>query len=328
VAVDTSIGIATFPKDGTEADQLLKNADLALYSAKGSGRGTYRFFRSEMNARMTERRDLELELRAGFVNGEFEIFYQPLVNLQSGEVTSCEALLRWDNPKLGSVPPDIFIPVAEEIGLMTRLGEWVIRNACAEAVNWPGHVTLAVNISPVQFRSLNLVQIITHALASTGLAPKRFEIEITEALMLEHTEDTLKTLNQLRTLGVRVAMDDFGTGYSSLSYLQKFPFDKIKIDQAFIKGLSADSESSAIVRAVTGLAGSLKMVTTAEGVETEAQRALVSALGCTEMQGFLFSSALPSAEIRKILGAARSSAEPCDGWRESSVLARLARPAV
>ena len=301
VTVDTSIGISIYPSDGTNAEQLLKNADLALYSAKGSGRGTYRFFENEMDARMTERRNLELDLRAGFVNGEFEIHYQPLVNLESGEVSCCEALLRWNSSKRGSVPPQTFIPVAEEIGLMPRIGEWVIRTACAEAVKWPENVTVAVNVSPVQFRSQNLVQIIVNALATTRLAANRLEIEITEALLLEHTEDTLKILNQLHALGVRIAMDDFGTGYSSLSYLQKFPFDKIKIDQTFIKELSSDSDSTAIVRAVTGLAVSLQMITTAEGVETEDQRAIVTELGCTEMQGYLFSAARPAAEILDLL---------------------------
>ena len=303
VTVDTSIGISIYPSDGADADQLLKNADLALYSAKGSGRGTYRFFENEMDARMTERRNLELDLRAGFVNGEFEIHYQPLVNLESGNVTSCEALLRWNSPKRGSVPPQTFITVAEEIGLMPRIGEWVIRTACAEAVKWPDEVTVAVNVSPVQFRSQNLVQIIINALATTRLAPNRLEIEITEALLLEHTEDTLRILNQLHGLGVRIAMDDFGTGYSSLSYLQKFPFDKIKIDQTFIKELSEGSESTAIVRAVTGLAVSLHMITTAEGVETEDQRAIVTELGCTEMQGYLFSAARPAGEILDLLMA-------------------------
>ena len=301
VTVDTSIGISIYPSDGADAEQLLKNADLALYSAKGSGRGTYRFFENEMDARMTERRNLELDLRAGFVNGEFEIHYQPLVNLESGDVSCCEALLRWNSSKRGSVPPQTFISVAEEIGLMPRIGEWVIRTACAEAVKWPENVTVAVNVSPVQFRSQNLVQIIVNALATTRLAANRLEIEITEALLLEHTEDTLKILNQLHALGVRIAMDDFGTGYSSLSYLQKFPFDKIKIDQTFIKELSSDSESTAIVRAVTGLAVSLQMITTAEGVETEDQRAIVTELGCTEMQGYLFSAARPAAEIRDLL---------------------------
>lgn len=301
VTVDTSIGISIYPSDGADAEQLLKNADLALYSAKGSGRGTYRFFENEMDARMTERRNLELDLRAGFVNGEFEIHYQPLVNLESGNVTSCEALLRWNSPKRGSVPPQTFIPVAEEIGLMPRIGEWVIRTACAEAVKWPEEVTVAVNVSPVQFRSQNLVQIIINALATTRLAANRLEVEITEALLLEHTEDTLRILNQLHGLGVRIAMDDFGTGYSSLSYLQKFPFDKIKIDQTFIKELSTGSDSTAIVRAVTGLAVSLQMITTAEGVETEDQRAIVTELGCTEMQGYLFSAARPAGEILDLL---------------------------
>ncbi len=307
VVVDASIGISLFPSDGADADQLLINADLALYSAKGSGRGgTYRFFENEMNIRMAERLNLELKLRAGFVNDEFEVHYQPLVNLKSGSVTCCEALLRWHNPTLGSVSPEVFIPIAEEIGLIARIGEWVIRNACAEATGWPEEVTVAVNVSPVQFRSQNLVQIITHALASTGLAPNRLEIEITEALLLEHTEDTLKILNQLHTLGVRIAMDDFGTGYSSLSYLQKFPFDKIKIDQSFIMRLSDDRESAAIVRAVTGLARSLDMITTAEGVETEAQLVIVTALGCTEMQGYLFSAARPASEIVKLLHAGQA----------------------
>ncbi len=301
VTVDTSIGISIYPSDGADAEQLLKNADLALYSAKGSGRGTYRFFENEMDARMTERRNLELDLRAGFVNGEFEIHYQPLVNLERSDVTCCEALLRWNSSKRGSVPPQTFISVAEEIGLMPRIGEWVIRTACAEAVKWPENVTVAVNVSPVQFRSQNLVQIIVNALATTRLAANRLEIEITEALLLEHTEDTLKILNQLHALGVRIAMDDFGTGYSSLSYLQKFPFDKIKIDQTFIKELSSDSESTAIVRAVTGLAVSLQMITTAEGVETEDQRAIVTELGCTEMQGYLFSAARPASEILDLL---------------------------
>ena len=325
VAVDTSIGISIFPNDGSDADQLLKSADLALYSAKGSGRGTYRFFENEMDARMTERRNLELDLRAGFVNGEFEIHYQPLVNLETGDVTSCEALLRWNSPKRGCVPPQTFIPVAEEIGLMPRIGEWVIRTACAEAVKWPQQVTVAVNVSPVQFRSQNLVQIIVHALATTRLAPNRLEIEITEALLLEHTEDTLRILNQLHTLGVKIAMDDFGTGYSSLSYLQKFPFDKIKIDQTFIKELSNGSDSTAIVRAVTGLAVSLHMITTAEGVETEDQRAIVTELGCTEMQGYLFSAARPADEILNLLLSSQSEQQRrLTAWLKDST--NISRP--
>lgn len=303
VVVDTSIGISISPNDGTEAEQLLKNADLALYSAKGSGRGTYRFFENEMDVRMMERRNLELDLRAGFVNGQFEIHYQPLVNLASGQVSSCEALLRWDHPVRGAVSPQVFVPLAEEIGLITRIGEWVIRTACAEAANWPEHITVAVNVSPVQFRSQNLVQIVIQALATSGLAPGRLEIEITESVLLDQTENTLTILQQLHALGVRIVMDDFGTGYSSLSYLQKFPFDKIKIDQAFIKGLADGNEAAAIVRAVTGIADSFHMTTTAEGVETEGEREIVTALGCTEMQGHLFCAARPAREIGKMLSA-------------------------
>ena len=301
VVVDASIGIALSPNDGTDAGQLLKNADLALYSAKGAGRGTYHFFEHEMDVRMMERRSLELDLRAALVKGEFEIHYQPLVNLERDTISCCEALLRWNHPERGSVSPQVFIPLAEEIGLITRIGEWVIRNACAEAAGWPEDVTVAVNVSPVQFRGQNLVQIVTHALASSGLAPERLEIEITEAILLERTEETLAILNQLHSLGVRITMDDFGTGYSSLSYLQKFPFDKIKIDQAFITDLAKNGESIAIVRAVTGIAGSFKMETTAEGVETERQRAIVASLGCTEMQGHLFSAARPAHEIAEML---------------------------
>jgi diguanylate cyclase (GGDEF)-like protein len=306
VVVDTSIGIALSPGDGDDAEHLLKHADLALYCAKGSGRGTYCFFENAMDVRMTARRNLELDLRAAFVNGEFEIHYQPLINLEHNTVSCCEALLRWHHPERGQVPPQEFVPVAEEIGLITRIGEWVIRSACAEASNWPEEVAVAVNVSPVQFRSQNLVQIVINALATSGLAPGRLEIEITEAILLEQTEETLAILNQLHSLGVRISMDDFGTGYSSLSYLQKFPFDKIKIDQAFIGELTAEGESSAIVRAVTSMAASFKMTTTAEGVETASQRAIVTALGCTEMQGYLFSAARPANEILALITSHKS----------------------
>ena len=300
IIVDTSVGIAVSPDDGTTPKDLIKNADLALYGAKASGRGTYRFFEKEMDARMMERHALELDLRKALVNGEFEVHFQPLVNLERDEISCCEALLRWEHPDRGFISPDRFIPLAEETGLISRIGDWVIRTACEEAANWSDEVTLAVNISPVQFRNQNLVQVITHALAASGLAPERLELEITEAILLEQTEATLATLNQLHALGVKIAMDDFGTGYSSLSYLQKFPFDKIKIDASFISGLSVRQESSAIVQAVTGLAKSFHMVTTAEGVETEEQLRMVRELGCTEMQGYLFSRACSSAEIAKL----------------------------
>lgn len=306
VTVDTSIGIALYPQHGSGVETLIKNADLALYHAKRGGRGTCRFFEHDMDVRMLERRGLERELRAALANGEFEIHYQPLLNLDNDRITSCEALLRWNNPARGSVSPHTFMAIAEEIGLIGTIGEWVIRTACAEAAKWPDDVTVAVNVSPVQFRGHQLLQTVTGALAASGMRANRLEIEITEEVLLEQTEETLATLRQLQGLGVRIAMDDFGTGYSSLSYLQKFPFDKIKIDRTFISRLATEDESSTIVRAVTAIAGSFHMVTTAEGVETEDQRMLASALGCTEMQGFLFSEPRPAAEIAALLRERRS----------------------
>ena len=301
IVVDASIGIALSPDDGAEPDELIKNADLALFGAKASGRGTYRFFEQAMDQRMLERHELELELRKALINGEFEVHFQPLVNLDTDRIGCCEALLRWNHPDRGYIPPDRFIRLAEETGLITRIGDWVIRTACHEAANWPENVMLAINISPVQFRSQHLLDVVTHALASSGLAPQRLELEITEAILLENTEATLATLDQFHRLGVRIAMDDFGTGYSSLSYLQKFPFDKIKIDGSFIQGLSDSDESSAVVRAVAGLAKSFRMTTTAEGVETAEQLRIVRELGCTEMQGHLFSKACSAADLATLM---------------------------
>lgn len=301
IVIDTSIGIALSPGDGMTPEQLIRNADMALYGAKASGRGTHRFFEQAMDARMMARHALELDLRKALVNGEFEIYYQPLVNLERDEISCCEALLRWQHPQRGMIDPNVFIPVAEETGLITRIGEWVIRTACQEAAGWPGDITLAVNVSPAQFKNKNLMQVVVHALAASALPAKRLEIEITEAILMEQTDATLVTLNQLRELGVRIAMDDFGTGYSSLSYLQKFPFDKIKIDGSFINALSDKAESKAVVRAVTGMAESFRMITTAEGVETEAQLEIVKALGCTEMQGHLFAKACTASDMAKML---------------------------
>ena len=301
IVVDASIGIALSPDDGAEPDELIKNADLALFGAKASGRGTYRFFEQAMDQRMLERHELELELRKALINGEFEVHFQPLVNLDTDRIGCCEALLRWNHPDRGYIPPDRFIRLAEETGLITRIGDWVIRTACHEAANWPENVMLAINISPVQFRSQHLLDVVTHALASSGLAPQRLELEITEAILLENTEATLATLDQFHRLGVRIAMDDFGTGYSSLSYLQKFPFDKIKIDGSFIQGLSDSDESSAVVCAVAGLAKSFRMTTTAEGVETAEQLRIVRELGCTEMQGHLFSKACSAADLATLM---------------------------
>ena len=301
IVIDASIGIALSPGDGNDADQLLKNADLALYSAKGAGRGTYHFFEREMDVRMMERRSLELDLRSALVSGEFELHFQPLVDLESGTISCCEALLRWHHPKRGTVSPQVFIPLAEETGLIASIGEWALRTACKEAAAWPEDVAVSVNVSPAQFRGQSLVQTVMSALAASGLAPERLEIEITEAILMERTDETLAILNQLHSLGVRISMDDFGTGYSSLSYLQKFPFDKIKIDRAFISDLADEGEAAAIVQAVTSIAGTFRMKTTAEGVETERQRAIAASLGCTEMQGNLFSAARPAAEIGKLL---------------------------
>jgi predicted signal transduction protein with EAL and GGDEF domain len=301
VVIDTSIGIAVAPNDGVEPDELLKNADMALYGAKADGRGTYRFFEPEMDARMKSRRVLELALRAALANNQFELFYQPLVSLADNTVTSCEALLRWRHPERGMIPPSEFIPVAEDIGLIVPIGEWVIRKACADAARWRDDVKVAVNLSPIQFLNKSLVTVVVGALAAAGLPASRLEIEITESVLMQNTETTLEALHQLRALGVKISMDDFGTGYSSLSYLRSFPFDKIKIDRCFIKDLATGADSGAIVLAIAGLARDLGMVTTAEGVETQQQLDQVRALGCTEMQGFLFSPPQPQAALAPLL---------------------------
>jgi diguanylate cyclase (GGDEF)-like protein len=300
VNIGISIGIALAPNDGIDPNQLLKNADLALYRAKAEGRGSYRFFEPEMDKRMRARRALELDIRKALVNGEFELYYQPLVNLERNEVCGCEALLRWHHPDRGMVSPAEFIAVAEDIGLITPIGEWALRQACAEAMTWPDHISIAVNLSPAQFRSETLVQMVTSALAASRLPGRRLELEITESALLQNNEVTRVAVRQLRSLGVRISMDVFGTGYSSLAYLQNFPFDKIKIDRSFINGLSSGRGSLAILKAIISLANSLGMTTVAEGIETEEQLALVRAEGCTEMQGYLFSPAKPAAEIARL----------------------------
>ena len=301
ITTDASIGIALAPGDGLDLDQLLRNADLALYGAKGDGRRTYRFFEPGMDARAKARRILELELRQAITDGALEVHYQPVVNLENGKVSSCEALLRWRHPERGMISPGEFIPVAEETGLINQLGNWVLNAACTEAASWPEDVRVAVNISPVQFKSQTLALNVAAALAASGLAASRLEFEITEAVLIRDDEAALDVLHQLRRLGVRIALDDFGTGYSSLSYLQRFPFDKIKIDRSFIRDLADEGASSSIVQAVVNIAAASNMTTTAEGVETEQQRNLVYILGCTEMQGFLFSPAISAAEIRRLL---------------------------
>jgi diguanylate cyclase (GGDEF)-like protein len=306
---DASIGIAIAPRDGTDLLDLLKNADLAMYAAKAAGRRTYRFFDPAMEQQANHRRELEADLRAALAQGAFELHYQPQVDLCSDRVTGCEALLRWRHPVRGMVSPADFVPVAEETGLIEEIGQWVLRTACAEAATWPNHVRIAVNVSPIQFRSETLSLKVAAALSETGLDPRRLELEITEAVLIADDDAALATLNQLRALGVHIALDDFGTGYSSLQYLQRFPFDKIKIDRSFVKEVTRNSSSASIIRAVVSIAADRNMITTAEGVETLQQRETVQNLGCTQMQGFLFSAARPAQEIRALLASGKACAE-------------------
>ena len=305
---DASIGIAMAPQDGTDLDQLIKNADLAMYAAKAGGRRLHRFFEPTMDACAKARLNMEQDLRHALMHGGFELHYQPVVNLRHGEVSGCEALLRWHHPDRGMISPAEFIPVAEDTGLINELGDWVLQTACAEAARWPGHVRIAVNVSPVQLKSRTLALRIASALAASGLEPTRLEIEITEAVLIRDDEAALAILHQLRNIGVRIALDDFGTGYSSLSYLKRFPFDKIKIDRSFVGDIMEVTGSSSIVQAVVSIATSLNMTTTAEGVEREGQRELLRALGCTEMQGYLFSAARPGAEVRQFFTTRREAA--------------------
>jgi diguanylate cyclase (GGDEF)-like protein len=297
LVIGTSIGAAVAPDDGLEPDDLLRSADMALYRAKADGKGVFRFFEKSMDAAMQARRALETDLRLALARGEFLLHYQPVVDLASGKVTTFEALLRWQHPDRGLVPPSEFVRLAEEIGLIVPIGEWVLRRACADAAAWPAGARVAVNISPVQFRGQALVAAVQTALSMSGLPASRLEVEITETLMLENTEVTLGTLHRLRNLGVRVAMDDFGTGYSSLSYLRTFPFDKIKIDRSFVRNLPNEPDSQAIIRAIAELGQSLGMTTTAEGVETREQLTSLLAGGCQEVQGYLFSKPVPNDRV-------------------------------
>ena len=299
--IGASIGISVAPDDGDDADELLKKADIALYRAKEDGRGAYRFFEPEMDARMQRRRALELDLRRALALNQFEVHYQPLLNLENNEISGFEALVRWRHPERGMVQPNDFIPLAEETGLIGPIGNWVLNQACGDAIKWPDHVKIAVNLSPVQFNKTLVLDVIS-ALSKSGLAPNRLELEITETVLMQDTDSTIAMLNQLRDLGVRIAMDDFGTGYSSLGYLRKFPFDKIKIDRSFINDMDEKTDSIAIVRAVTGLGATLGISTTAEGVETVEQLRRLRLEGCTEAQGFLISKPRPASELAELLG--------------------------
>jgi diguanylate cyclase (GGDEF)-like protein len=303
VIIGASIGIAIAPGDGDESEKLLKNADMALSRAKNDSRGTFSFFESEMDARAESRRKIELDLRDAIQNDVLRPYYQPLICLSTGRITGFEALVRWPDPERGMISPAEFIPVAEETGLINGLGGLMLRRACADAAGWPDDVHVAVNLSPLQFRTGNLLSIVMDALKQSGLPARRLELEITETLLLEKSSQVLATLHALRALGVRISMDDFGTGYSSLSYLRSFPFDKIKIDQSFVRDLGSNRDAQAIVRSIISLGKGLGVTITAEGVETEAELSCLRAEGCHEGQGFLFSRARPNAEIVGLLQA-------------------------
>ena len=305
VVVGLSLGIALAPADGADADTLIKNADIALYRAKAEGRRGYRFFERSMDARLQARRLLELDLRKALRNGELELFYQPQMDAAAEIVTGFEALLRWRHPERGLVSPVDFVPVAEETGLIVPIGEWVVRRACEEAAAWPAPYRVAVNLSAAQFKGKALVASVVSALAASGLAPERLELEITESVLLAESEANLATLHALKALGVKISLDDFGTGYSSLSYLRAFPFDRIKIDRSFVRELAERDDSAAIIRAVAGLGASLGMATTAEGVETRAQLEALRAVGMTEVQGFLFSAPKPARDFPELATAER-----------------------
>ena len=315
IAIGTSVGIAFAPGDATQAEDLIKRADLALYHSKQAGRARASHFAPNMQKVMQARRQIEADLRKAIAQNEFELHYQPLINLQTGKAVGYEALIRWNHPKRGVIMPDVFIPVAEETGLIVPIGEWVIRNALAEATNWPEHLSVSVNLSPVQLASSGLVPVIISALAANAIPPRRLEVEITESVLMKDSEANMRVLHQLRSLGVQIALDDFGTGYSSLNYLRGFPFDKIKIDRCFISEVDSREDSRAIVRAVTSLANSLGMITTAEGVEREQELDLLRAEGCTQVQGYYFSQPVPAAQVPQRLAAASPNARPTSSRR-------------
>jgi diguanylate cyclase (GGDEF)-like protein len=316
LTTDASIGIALTPQDGTDIEQILKNADLAMYAAKAAGRRTFRFFDPAMDAQVKARRVLEMDLRQAISEGGFEVYFQPCLSLRDNAITGCEALVRWRHPVRGMISPADFVPIAEDTGLINELGEWVLITACKEAASWPDQFRLAVNVSPVQFRSGTLALKVIAALAASGLPADRLELEITEAVLIRDDDAALEILHQLRAIGVRIALDDFGTGYSSLSYLKRFPFDKIKIDRCFVTDIDDPEGSADIVQAVVNIAAERDMTTTAEGVETVEQQQMLRKLGCSEMQGYLFSPPRPPAEIRDMLASYRPTPVAAPARRE------------
>ena len=304
-----SLGIAVAPADGTDGITLMKNADLALYRAKRDGKSTYHFFEQSLDEQARHRRQMELDLRLAIRDGGFELHFQPLYSLREERLKAFEALIRWPHPQRGMISPADFIPLAEETGLIVQIGEWVIREACRQAASWPGDISVAVNVSPKQFLSPNLAIIVMSALTTAGLPATRLELEITESIFISNVERTLDALHGLRKLGVRIALDDFGTGYSSLSYLRSFPFDKLKIDQSFVRDLTAGGNANAVIRAITTLADALGMETLAEGVEEEAQAEILRQEGCRQIQGYLLSKPINAAAVHAFIGDMAGPAE-------------------
>jgi diguanylate cyclase (GGDEF)-like protein len=302
VAVRASIGVAMAPHDGNDADQILRNADLALYRAKAESRDTWRFFKPEMEANARARRSLELDLRNALANETFEIYYQPIIDLKTGRIRTCEALLRWPHHERGMISPAEFIPVAEEMGIITEIDQWVLRKACVECRRWAGDVNVAVNLSSIEFTRSNVPKLVRKVLAESGLPAKRLTIEITETTLLQDTAKSRKALRELGRLGVKVALDDFGTKYSSLSYLHSFPLHKVKIDQSFVRNLPDNERMKTLLRGIVRLSAELGLRVAVEGVETEEQLALVAAeAGVDEVQGYLFGMPMPASALRTLL---------------------------
>jgi diguanylate cyclase (GGDEF)-like protein/PAS domain S-box-containing protein len=309
VSLGASIGIAISPDDSRDPAALVRHADIALYKAKEAGRGTYRFFESAMDEALQERHSIESEMRHALASGEISLVYQPQMNADSGEITGFEALVRWNHPQRGNIPPDVFIPVAEQSGFIVPLGAWILREACREAASWARPLSIAVNLSPIQFQQGALKKRVETTLADTGLAPERLELEITETALLRDRDSTIATLNALKAMGIRIAMDDFGTGYSSLSNLQSFPFDKIKVDRSFVSSIEEDEKASSIVKAVIGLGHSLSLPIVAEGVENREQLDILLSERCTEIQGYLVGRPLPIAAFRHLTEIGTSGAD-------------------
>ena len=304
-----SIGISLFPGDGSDASTLLKNADTAMYRAKEKGRNNYQFFTSEMNTRALERLSLQGALRMALKRNEFLLHYQPQVDMQSGEIIGLEALVRWQHPEQGLIPPGVFIPVAEDSGLIVQLGEWVLKEACAQHGRWMNEglppVSMSVNLSGRQFVRQDLLGMVQGIITDTGIDPRYLELELTESTIMEHVDDTIETLLALRKLGVHLSIDDFGTGYSSMAYLKRFTIDKLKIDQSFVRDLAIDSDDAAIVTATIAMAHALKLTVIAEGVETEQQLQFLKDKGCEQMQGYYFSRPVPAGEATELLRSRR-----------------------